>query len=127
MKKLAAALVLLCASCATAPVGPMNIPPGSLDMGGEWRTAPIASVLRQFQNAAQSRYRPGLALNAASGDLAREGFRCSANADRRGDPPDQICRKTVTFQNCTHTWQVHLYDATPAATGGALGAYAGAL
>jgi hypothetical protein len=122
MKKLAAALLLaLAAACATMPAsGPTSIPPGQLDLGGEWRTASIGSVHSRFQSAAQTRYRPGLSLAAASGDLGRQGFRCAANTDRRGDPPDQVCRKTVTYEGCTHTWQVHLYDQTQAALGGAL-------
>lgn len=120
MKKLAAAVLLaLLAACVTTPTGPASLPAGQLDLG-DWRTASISATSARFQSAVQSRYRPGLSLAAASGDLSRQGFRCAANPDRRGDPPDQVCRKTVSYESCTHTWQVHLYDRTPAALGGPL-------
>jgi hypothetical protein len=116
MKRLAVALLLLSAACATTPTGPASVPQGALDLGGDWRRASPSSVLHQFENEVSRRYRPGLTLAAASSDLGRQSFRCAPNADTRGAAPDQICRKTVTVENCTHTWQVHLW----AQSGGAL-------
>lgn len=109
MKRLAVALLLLCAACATTPTGPASVPQGALDLGGDWRRAPISSVLNRFEGEVARRYRPGLSIAAATGDLGRQTFRCAPNTDTRGAAPTQICRKTVTAESCTHTWQVHLW------------------
>lgn len=113
---LVAALAL--ASCATAPVGgvstptgPSTIPSTPLDLG-DWRRASPQATLSAFQQNVASRYAAGAALTAVAADLRRNQFICSAGAsDSRGDPASQICRRTVTANGCTHTWQVHLFDA----------------
>lgn len=110
---LAAGLAL--SACATMPVvsppaGPA-VPSAPLNLG-DWRRASAANVLRGFEQEVAARYRAGLAMSAAGADLRRNDFDCAAHRDNggRGDPPDQICRRTVTAEGCTHTWQVHLYD-----------------
>ena len=79
---------------------------------GDWRHAAPADTLNQFQTAITARYSAGSSLSAAAADLRRNGFTCAADNDAtgRGTPPVQICRKTVTAENCTGTWQVHLFD-----------------
>jgi hypothetical protein len=123
MKYLAplAALALLLAACETVPtsgsvsepVGGAEIPAGSLDLG-DWRTANEAATLQAFQQNVSSRYGAGVAVSAASADLRRNEFSCGAAPPQdngRGDPPAQVCRRTTTASGCTHTWQVHLFDA----------------
>lgn len=123
MKRFASAVVLAAftvAACQTVPIsgtttptGPRAIPSGDLDLGGDWRRASISSVLSRFQESVAERYGAGAPLSAVAGDLRRNDFTCAANRDGgRGDPADQICRKTETAGECTHTWQVHLYDAS---------------
>ena len=95
----------------TAPVG-AGIPSSPISYG-DWRNATVAATTQFFEHEISSRYRAGLTLATVNSDLRRNDFTCANNRDvgGRGDPPDQICRKTVTLQGCTHTWQVHLYDA----------------
>jgi hypothetical protein len=108
------ALALFVAGCGTlsegvsgsgAPAGPIAL--------GDWTHAPPAEILAQFESAVSARYAAGSSLSAAAADLRRNDFNCAANVDTggRGSPPAQICRKTVTADNCTGTWQVHLFDA----------------
>lgn len=113
------AAALLLAACATAPAGPAApegpsvIPADDLDLG-EWRTASQAATLRAFEQTVTGRYRAGVSISAAAADLRRNQFSCGAAPPRdqgRGDPPAQVCRRTVTLEGCTHTWQVHLFDA----------------
>jgi len=53
-------------------------------------------------------------LGAATGDLRANQFACAApSTGRGGDPPDQVCRRTETEGDCTHTWQAHLWDDAP--------------
>lgn len=114
-----AAAGLIAASCATTPIttapnapsGPSTIPSDPLDLGG-WQRGSAAGVLSEFERTVAQRYGQGLPLSAVAADLRRNEFRCNANQDsgERGDPPEQICRKTVTLSECTHTWQVHLFD-----------------
>lgn len=70
--------------------------------------------MQAFQHEIAARYAAGLPLTAVSADLRRNDFACSSNADAagRGDPPDQICRRTLTLEGCTHTWQVHVFDTS---------------
>ena len=109
---------LLAAACATPSGGPAapsatsTLPSTPLDLG-EWRSAQPAAVLAHFESAVASRYGVGLALNAAAADLRTAEFNCApmrSRDEREGDPPTQVCRRTVTANNCTHTWQVHLFD-----------------
>lgn len=111
---LAAAGVAL-AACATAPLspsapsGPPAIPTSALDLG-DYRRANETAVIEAFNGTVTRRYGAGLELTAVVGDLRRNQFTCAAGQAGRGDPPAQICRRTLTESGCTHTWQVHLYD-----------------
>ncbi|MES1197053.1 MAG: hypothetical protein ABUL55_00365 [Pseudomonadota bacterium] len=103
------------AACATTPMGNLPTPTAALpttplDMG-DWRHAGAEAELSGFQSAVTHRYGAGLAVADVLADLRRAQFTCTPNSDTRGDPPTQICRKTLTEAGCTHTWQVHLYDA----------------
>jgi hypothetical protein len=107
--------VLLVAACETVPAAAPS--PGAagfqgdLDLG-DWRNANEAATLEAFQANVTGRYGAGLALSDASADLRRSEFNCGAAPPQdhgRGDPPEQVCRRTVTQGGCTHTWQVHLF------------------
>jgi hypothetical protein len=107
---------VLAASCATTPAPgpagpstPAAIPTTPLELG-DWRRANANAIIQAFEREIGGRYAVGLALAAVGADLRRNEFNCSAGAAGRGDPPDQICRRTVSQSGCTHTWQVHLYD-----------------
>ena len=118
MRRLAPSLLLLAiAACTTTPVNapvapnaPRTIPATPLELGD--RSAPQEAVLAQFEQTITARYGAGLALDAVAADLTAATFSCAANHDTtaRGDPPAQICRKTITADGCTNTWQVHLFD-----------------
>lgn len=119
MKRFAAAalLTVALAACETpgggpaAPPPPMALPPGALDLG-DYRTANEAATLQAFQQSASARYLAGVRLIAAVADLDDQDFNCVDAPEQdngRGDPPAQVCRRTITQSNCTHTWQVHLY------------------
>lgn len=107
----------LCLSaCATvtpagpsAPSGPPSIPSTPLDLG-DWRRASASAVIGSFERTVSARYGQGVALSAVTADLRGNDFNCSGGGGGRGDPPDQICRRTETASGCTHTWQVHLFD-----------------
>jgi hypothetical protein len=113
---LALGLALLASGCETmsqsAPSA-ASAPSGALDLG-DWRNAAPAATLTQFESAVASRYAVGSSVSDAAADLRRNDFTCAANNDTsgRGDPPAQICRKTVTADTCTGTWQVHLFDTS---------------
>lgn len=109
---------VLAASCATAdvvaptePAASASAPAGPLDLG-DWQHATAAIELSTFEQTIAGRYAAGLAISAATTDLQHNQFTCAPNHDtsNRGEPPAQICRKTVTQAGCTHTWQVHLFD-----------------
>lgn len=112
------ALAVFAASCATvsapsgpaAPLGPAAIPSSPLQLG-DWRNAGANEIVQRFEREVNGRYGVGLALAAAVGDLRGNQFSCAASGGDRGDPPDQVCRRTQTQSGCTHTWQVLLYDA----------------
>ena len=85
---------------------------GELDLG-DWRNASEAATLSAFQHNVTSRYVAGLPLRSATADLRGADFNCGAAPaldQGRGDPPAQVCRRTVTVNGCTHTWQVHLFE-----------------
>ena len=126
MKKAAFAFALLLAACETVPTGGTtgatgggaSIPATPIELG-DWRNATAADVLAAFEQTAASRYGEGSSLSAAVGDLRRNEFNCGAappDETGRGDPPEQVCRRTMTAGNCTHTWQVHLFAAAGALT-----------
>jgi hypothetical protein len=121
MKYVSLAALILLAACETIPTsgGPAapppsaNIPQTQLELG-DYRTAAPAAVLAAFEQTVSQRYGAGLAINAVSADLQRNQFNCGAAPgldNGRGAPPVQVCRRTVTVTNCTHTWQVHLFEA----------------
>lgn len=107
------ALALFAASCETTPIGsaPSHADNAALDLG-DWRHETPEAELSYFQGVIASRYAMGAALSAATADLRSNDFSCAPDNDTtgRGDPPAQICRKTMTAENCTATWQVHLFD-----------------
>ena len=113
---LAAALLL--AACETLPAAAPAAEAGArlegdLDLG-EWRTANEAATLSAFEQNVTNRYGAGIAISDAAADLRRSEFNCgdAPPLDQgRGDPPAQVCRRTVTLDSCTHTWQVHLFGA----------------
>ena len=123
MKRLVAAIGLaaVLAACETVPTsgGPSAPPPPSATIPSEPlalgdRNAAAATTLAAFEQTVQARY-AGVELSAAAADLRRSEFNCGAPPpaeDSRGDPPAQVCRRTVTASGCTHTWQVHLFDNT---------------
>lgn len=113
-------LGLMLAACVTPtpggvtpPTAPAEIPSTPLDLG-DWRRASAPDTLAHFEQTIAARYGAGLTISAVTADLRRADFNCAApraNADNRGAPPAQVCRKTVTAGGCTHTWQAHLFDA----------------
>lgn len=119
MKRFVAAvgLVLALGACQTVPTGvatptgPATIASGPVELG-DWRNASEQATLQAFQQGVAARYGAGVELSAASADLRRNEFTCGAAPPQdngRGDPPAQVCRRTVTASGCTHTWQVHLF------------------
>jgi hypothetical protein len=107
-----AACATMPVSGPTAPAGPSTIPSSPLELG-EWRSANAAQTLAAFENNVTNRYGEGVALSAVNADLRRHEFSCgpAPRADNgRGAPPAQVCRRTITANSCTHTWQVHLFD-----------------
>ncbi len=113
---LAAALVFLASACATLPTaGPSTSPTAGIPSGplalGDYRNAQPAQVLSGFEREVASRYAPGVALPAAIADLRGQQFNCAAPpAASRGDPPAQVCRRTIAANGCTYTWQAHLFE-----------------
>ncbi len=114
---LAVIAALALSGCVTPTSGPGSsasggIPSTPVDLGA-WRTAPEAATLAAFRTHIESRYAVGLALGAVSADLRRNEFACGDAPPRteagRGDPPAQVCRRTISQSGCTHTWQVHLF------------------
>lgn len=114
---LALSLALLATACETTSGGGANSGTapvaggGSFDLG-DWRNATGAATLSQFQSAVSARYSTGSPVSAAVADLRRNDFTCAENVDTtgRGAPPSEICRRTVTAEHCTGTWQVHFFD-----------------
>ncbi len=111
-----ATLAVMVGACATMPTSapprsaPPGIPSGAVELG-DWRRASAPSVLHAFEEGVSRRYLPGLPLSSVTADLRGNAFTCADNRDTtRGSPPDAICRKTVTAEGCTHTWQVHVFD-----------------
>ena len=118
MKRIVLVLGLALAACATpingpaTPAGSTSIPSAPVDLG-DWRNANENATLTAFQEGVTNRYGAGIAISAASSDLRRNEFTCGAAPPLdagRGDPPAQVCRRTIAASGCTHTWQVHLFD-----------------
>jgi hypothetical protein len=119
MKRFGVLLVsaLMLSACVTTPIsgssgagGSSSIPSTPLNLG-DWRRSSQNLVVAHFEREVSTRYAQGQRMSAIGDDLRRAEFTCAANRDTsgRGDPPNQICRRTVTVEGCTHTWQVHLY------------------
>lgn len=112
------ALGAVLAACASMPVGGTSAPAGGATIPstplelGDWRRASAAATLQTFQNNVTRRYGAGLQLAAVTADLRGQEFSCAAprGGDGRGDPPAQVCRRTISASGCSHTWQVHLFD-----------------
>ena len=111
---LGVALAVLVSACETMSqaVSGGSPPPAAAFDPGDWSHAPAADTQTQFQTLITARYAAGSSLSDAAAELRRNAFACAANNDTtgRGEPPTQICRKTVNANNCTGTWQVHLFD-----------------
>jgi hypothetical protein len=111
---------LLLSACETVP---SSAPPppgvggpiaeGPLELGN-WRNASEAATLSAFEQNVSSRYGAGVTVSDAAADLRRHDFSCGdappQDEQGRGEPPAQVCRRTVTESNCTHTWQAHLFE-----------------
>lgn len=126
---LAAALALFASACATLPISgpgagaPPSIPSGPLSLG-DYRNGSPGAVLSGFEREITSRYAPGVLLAAAATDLRAQQFTCAApSRASRGDPPAQICRRTLTANGCTYTWQAHLFAGEADRVGRARGLY----
>ncbi|WP_395644718.1 hypothetical protein [Terricaulis sp.] len=118
MKRAILSAAILLAACATAPVddagapAAAGIPSAPIELG-DWRSASEAETSAAFEQQVGARYARGVAISAVRADLRRNDFACAPNttpSNGRGDPPNQICRKSATAGNCTHTWQVHLFE-----------------
>lgn len=112
----------LASACATTPTAgsvasgaASNISASPIDFG-DWRRASATAVTQHFEREIAARYTNGIALSAVAADLRRNDFACAENRDSagRGNPPAQICRKAASAENCTHTWQVHLFNTNGA-------------
>lgn len=93
------------------PAAPIPSTPIEL---GEWRNGAPDATLQAFQTQISARYSEGQAASAVLADLRRNDFACADNVierNGRGNPPDQICRHTATANNCTHTWQVQVFES----------------
>lgn len=118
----AAMVLAACASVETGPAGSGAVEPrgggapsGPVDLG-DWRRGGADAVMQRFSAGLVRRYAAGSALTVATGDLRANQFACAApSSGRGGDPPDQVCRRTLTEGDCTHTWQAHLWDDAPGA------------
>jgi hypothetical protein len=113
-----AAAALSLSACATVPTGapPPEGPAaitGELELG-DWRNGTQAATLASFEQSVAGRYGAGVQTSAASADLRRQEFSCgdapAVDEQGRGDPPAQVCRRTITASGCTHTWQAHLFE-----------------
>ncbi|MFZ4071761.1 MAG: hypothetical protein ACOYJ6_16855 [Caulobacterales bacterium] len=95
-------------SQATAPRGDV-IPDSPIDLGpygaGEQR-----AVAGRFARGISNRYSPDMAFALVLADLRKNAFQCFVAGQGSGDPPRQVCRKTVRLASCEHIFQVHLYD-----------------
>lgn len=104
---LAAAVAL--AACQTVPASTRG-PAGALDLG-DYQHGSESAVAGRFNGAVAARYPAGGTLARATGDLSANRFSCAAaSTESRGEPPDQVCRRTISEAGCTHTWQVMLYE-----------------
>lgn len=117
MKPAMLSAALLLAACETLPGGDAAGTGGAIASApislGEWRTATEAATLAAFEQEIGARYAGGLAVSAVRADLRRNDFACAPNTapyNGRGDPADEMCRRSETVGSCTHTWQVHLFE-----------------
>lgn len=102
-----------CETVQTTSEAAAGIPSAPIELG-EWRTGAPDVTLQGFQTQIAARYNEGAPASAVLADLRRNEFACGDNTiarNGRGNPPDQICRKTATADDCTHTWQVQLFES----------------
>ncbi len=83
-------------------VGPIEL--------GDYANETEGKILSGFSKAIAARYAPSLAMARALRDLESNKFTCAAPGKAGGDPPDQVCRRTIKAGECSYTWQVHLFD-----------------
>jgi hypothetical protein len=110
-----------CAELPKPPVAPPPPPQAQAPRGDVIPTTPIdlgpyamgqqQAVAGRFQREITGRYPLNVALGTVAADLRKNAFICFAAAQGGGDPPRQVCRKSVKIAECEHTFQVHLYDA----------------
>jgi hypothetical protein len=95
-------------SQATAPRGD-TIPDTPIDLG-PYGVGQKEAVAGRFARGISNRYPPNMAFATVLADLRKNAFQCFAAAQTGGDPPRQVCRKSLRLADCEHTFQVHLYD-----------------
>lgn len=76
---------------------------------GDYAKGVEADVLAAFAKTASARFAKGEPLAAALKDLAANKFDCAASIQKGGEPPAQVCRRVIKADDCTNTWQVHLF------------------
>jgi hypothetical protein len=112
----ALAAALFCAACAVTPAAPPGasapapIPSTPFDLGGNWQSSSVGATLERFRNGVTRRYSAGLAVRDVAADLRDNDFNCRNERGAGAETPTQVCRKTETVSDCTHTWQVHIFD-----------------
>ena len=90
---------------------------------GPYQRAGSDAVLKRFSAHVVDRYQPGLPLSAATADLQRNQFTCSSGGAGRGEPPTRLCRRQMVVEDCTHTWQTHLWASEAASLARVRGLY----
>jgi hypothetical protein len=121
----AVALALFVSACETIAPSPVSTTPppstqtprantetpgGPVDLG-DWRDGEANAVTDRFSAHIARRYAAGATLYSVMEDLRRQSFVCAPSTAARGDPPDQVCRRTIKEAGCTHTWSIFLYDS----------------
>lgn len=84
-------------------------PTGPIDLG-EYAKNSEGAISSMFAKQIVARYAAGSPIGAAVKDLADNRFACAAPKAGGGDPPDQVCRRTLRADGCTYDYQVHLFD-----------------
>lgn len=113
MKRIVVALALAATACATPSTAPSPASgPFATPLAlGDWETANERDTLAAFEREVASRYGAGVEISAAIEDLGSAEFECAApTSESEGALPAQVCRRTRTANDCTHTWQAHLFE-----------------
>jgi hypothetical protein len=119
LKQIGIGLALVALSGCAAMIG--GKPPPAMAPQGDFRpSGPIAlgNYEKESENAVRSafaktvvqRYAAGAPMALVNKDLAENRFPCGAAPQTKGDPPDQVCKRTIKAGGCTYTFQVHLYN-----------------